>query len=57
MTFSLGQLMVMKQHLEGQEARDKAHALADIQAKYTQLHNDLNRRIVEAANSQQKESE
>lgn len=57
MAFSLGQLLVMKQHLDGQEAREKAQALANIQAKYTHLHNDINRRIVEAANSQTKESE
>lgn len=57
MAFSLGQLMIMRQHLEGQEAQEKAHALANIRDKYTHLHNDINRRIVEAANSQTKESE
>lgn len=57
MTFSLGQLLIMKQHLDGQEARERTQALADIQAKYTHLHNDINRRIVETANSQTKESE
>lgn len=57
MTFSLGQLLIMKQHLDGQEARERTQALADIRAKYTYLHNDINRRIVEAANSQTKESE
>jgi len=57
MAFSLGQLMIMRQHLDGQEAMEKAHALANIRDKYSHLHNDINRRIVEAANSQTKESE
>lgn len=55
MAFSLGQLMIMKQHLEGQEAREKAHALADIRERFNHLHADINRRIVEAANKQSQE--
>ena len=55
MDFSLGQLLIMKQHLEGQEARERTQALADIRAKYSHLHNDLNRRIVEAATTKHKE--
>lgn len=55
MAFSLGQLLIMKQHLDGQEARERTQALANIHAKYSNLHADINRRIVEAANAKQQE--
>lgn len=57
MAFSLGQLLIMKQHLDGQEANERAQALANIRDKFSRLHADINKRIVEAANSQTKESE